>query len=138
MLKITLGSFCLGVVTLLLQLALGGKGVEFHVRCCRERNFYIPFPSGNKICCTNGYLTFSMFSMECLIWYAFLSPIRKVFQLYAIKCTHVSLNLGQNCCVAILIMFGWFPEIEKFWVYPISEEYGGLSWVSFSNIVIFL
>lgn len=125
----------------LVTIGPGRWGVEFHFRCCRERKFYIPISSGKKICCTNGCLTFSMFSKECLIWFDFLSPIRKVFQLSVIKCTHVSLNLGQNCYITILIMFGWFLEttvIEIFPVHPISEKYGGQSCVLFSNIVIFL
>ena len=93
----------------LVTIGPGRGGVEFHFRCCRERNFYILISSGKKICCTNGCLTFSIFSMECLIWYSFLSPIGKVFQLSAIKYTHVSLNLGQNCCIAILIYFRMIP-----------------------------
>ena len=36
LLKLTLAVCCLGVVTPSLQLALGGEGVKFHFRCCRE------------------------------------------------------------------------------------------------------
>ena len=71
LLKLTLAFYCLGVVTPLLQLALGSTGVEFHFRCCREK-IYIIQSSKKKICRTNGFLTFSMFSMECLIWYSFM------------------------------------------------------------------
>jgi hypothetical protein len=38
LLKITLGSFCLGVVTLLLQLALGGEGLNFTSDVAEKEN----------------------------------------------------------------------------------------------------
>ena len=67
LLKLTLAVCCLGVVTPSLQLALGGKGLNFISDVAEKIKINLYTSNIKKIWCTNGVLTFSMFFMECSI-----------------------------------------------------------------------